>query len=209
MFLPLGLNSILFSLSVDAEYLNSPLRRVEVPSIAPTLRPSITKTAPDFANRIGQDTATQVDLVVATNKKKKKKKKSPSPTLDTANIDNILAQPTNYMTLPLNVTAEHDDDLKVSKELSRDPSPASFDGVHPSDPTQFLCISPQPGEEGGSGSLNSSPSCSVHSLNSASDEATPLFVPPSDPLSAIEATNSVLLPVKEIQDPSVSGCVIK
>lgn len=194
---------------MDAEYLNSPLRHVEVPSIAPALRPSVTKTTPDFANRIGQDITTQVDLVVASNKKKKKKKKSPSPpTTDTANIDNILAPPTNYMTLPPNITSEYDDDLKVSRELSRDPSPASFDGVHPSDPTIFLHISPQPGD-GGSGSLNSSPSCSVHSLNSGSDEPTALFVPPSDPLSAIEATNSVLLAVKQIQDPSVSGCVIK
>lgn len=192
---------------MDAEYLNSPLHCVEVPSIAPALRPSVTKTTPDFANRIGLDTTTQVDLVVASNKKKKKKKKSPSPpTLDATNIDNIVATP--YMTLLPNMTSEYEDDLKVSQELSRGPSPASFDGVHPSDPNLFLHISPQPGE-GGSGSLNSSASCSVHSLNSASDEPTPLFVPPSDPMSAIEATNNVLLAVKEIRDPSVSGCVIK
>ena len=194
---------------MDAEYLNSPLRRVEVPSIAAALRPSVTKTTPDFANRIGLDTTTQVDLVVATNKKKKKKKKSPSPpTLDATNIDDIVATPINCMTLSPNITSEYEDDLKVSQELSRGPSPVSFDGVHPSDPTLFLRISPQPGE-GGNGSLNSSASCSVHSLNSASDEPTPLFVPPSDPLSAIEATNNVLLAVKEIPDPSVSGCIIK
>lgn len=78
--------------------------------------------------------------------------------------------------------------LTVEEKLSRDPSPASFDGT----PHEEVHHSIE-------NSLTSSPSLSIHSLNSTTDD-TPLFIAPTDTQSAIEATNLVLQAAQGLED---------
>lgn len=180
-----GLGSILFSLTVDAEYLNTPLRTVEVPVIDPALRLASSSQKPNFANRINisQKETNEEDIVAVTNTKMKRKKNKKLEEVKT--LEDLS---TNHISPTSRYEHENKDDRR-SLQHSRDSSPVLLDK-----------------RDRGS-SLRSTPS--INSLTSVGDEMmsnVPMFnapldfqltsdtstTIPMDPQLAIESTSMVL-----------------
>ena len=128
------------------------------------------------------------DVVAISNKKtktKKAKKRSVSPS-----VNNVIdaTTPTNEANFHLSDTPIISVDLTVDQILSRDPSPASFDGtVHEDYSLRKNSTSPF-----NENSLTSSPALSIQSLNSATEDNNPLFVISHDSQAALEATNFLI-----------------
>ena len=205
-----GLNSIIFSLSIDSEYLNTPLKTVDVPPIP--VPPVTTSPAPivaqppqsDFASRFsanngGSEKVSEEDCIVAVkkDKKKKTKKSSPRPQTTVPQSINHTSAPTVQTSSvnPYEVLAQSTFKTE-EKDSSREPSPLLLVGNRDA-------LKPLPLDNY---SLPSTPS--VSSLNSIGDEVNPdipLFNAPlapskspnhdhlmNDPQLAIESTSMVL-----------------
>ena len=181
----IGLGSILFSLTVDADYLNNPLRTVEVPVIDPALRLVLSSQKPNFANRINisQKETNEEDVVAVTNTKMKRKKNK-----KLGEVKTLEDLSTNHISPTSRYDYENRDERR-SLQHSRDSSPVLIDI-----------------RDRGS-SLRSTPS--INSLTSVGDEMmsnVPLFnapldfqstsdtstTIPMDPQLAIESTSMVL-----------------
>jgi hypothetical protein len=202
-----GLSSIIFSLIIDADYLNTPLKNVDVPSLVPlSTQPAIplvtAPSKPDFATRIGGQlsgldvvniTGGDDDVVAVRRSKKKTKKKSFSPSPDDATTPINQSNELNPFSLdtPTNLFASNEMFIPDNDGSPyRDVSPISVDGLVDNNdddhttPLNDLAAPPT------TSSLSSSPATSVHSINSASD--VPLFVAPNDTQNALEVTNFLL-----------------
>lgn len=189
-----GLNSIIFGLTVDEDYLNSPVQEMAVPVVTPNvLQPlttscSSTSSGPSFIDRLSVASAgreqeeEEVVAVKKTRRKKKRPSRSPSP------ASRLPPPPV----LPSATELSHPSPTPPVVSFNKHRSP-----VHWS--TEEL---PETFEQGGEGLGSVSPhapadsGASTPSILSVSDDSSVnnglMFVAPSDPEEAIKATSMVL-----------------
>lgn len=204
-----GLNSIIFSLAVDVDYLNTPQKDMAIPVLTPVLQPRSTSAGPSFIDRLSVVTSHEEEsdvVAVKEEKKTRRKKKRPSQSPSPPTLPSSSTHPPPPPSPPSSSSSStNPPPPPVISQASPTPPPPSLPEAMQStkEPTPVR----QPSEElldisdiadpgmASSQALGSSRG-STPSIISLSDDSSltngPLFVPPSDPEEAIRATSMVL-----------------